>query len=346
MKKNKYSVQRYTTILLSMLLTVLFFTACKKSDTEDKSGPTVSSVTDLTNRTTPLASGTYSQWILIKGAHLATTYKVDFNSVLAADSLIWANDTSVTVKIPGPLPGATSNPITVYTKYGQVTYDFTILQPAPTITGFNPVSGGAGDVVTITGDWFTNLVSVKFGTADATVLSSTKTSIQVSVPPGVSQAYIIVTTSGGTTQSASAFGFKFVVFDDAVNAMFWSGGWGGSADYNNTTIVKRGTKSIKINYAGGYGSPIQLGGGTLDLSTYTAVKVSIYGGPGTNNNKVKLVLNGSASNGQELILVEGQWTDFTIPLNTLGSPGTLSEIWLQEFSGVGGIVYVDDFGLI
>ena len=345
MKKSILSAQRYTK-LLYLLLTVLLFSSCKKDSNEDNSAPVVNSVTSLTDRETPLPSGTYSQWILIKGAHLATTYKVDFNTVLAVDSLIWANDTSVTVKIPGPLPGATSNPITVYTKYGQVTYDFTILQPAPTISGFNPVSGDAGDVVTITGDWFTNLVSVKFGTADATVVSSTKNEIKVQVPAGVSQAYIIVTTSGGTTQSAAAFGFKFVVFDDAVNSMFWSGGWGGSADYNNTTIVKRGTKSIKINYAGGWGSPIQLGGGTLDLATYPAVKISIYGGPGTNNNKVKLILNGSASNGQELVLVEGQWTNFTIPLNTLGSPGTLTEIWLQEFSGIGGIVYVDDFGLI
>lgn len=330
-----------------ILSAVVFFSSCKKDAATDKNAPTISGVSTLNDRAHPLLSGTYSQWILIKGQHLATTYKVDFNSILAADSLIWADDTSVTVKIPGPLPGATKNPITVYTKYGQATYDFTILQPAPTITGFNPVSGNAGDVVTITGDWFTNLTSVKFGTTSATVVSSTKTEIKVQVPAGISQAYIFVTTAGGTTQSAGAFGFKFIVYDDAVNSMFWSGGWGGSADYNNTTIVKRGTKSIQVNYSGGYGSPIQLGGGTLDLTGYTAIKISIYGGPGSNNNKVKLILNGAASSGQELVLVEGQWTDFTVPLNTLGSPAILNEIWLQEFSGAATeIVYVDDFGLI
>lgn len=339
------NAKRFSGSLL-ILFSMLFLSSCKKDSTEDNSPPLITSVSKLTDRDVSINSGTYSQWILIRGQHLATTYKVDFNSILAADSLIWANDTSVTVKIPGPLPGATNNPITVYTKYGSYTYDFVILQPAPVINGFNPVSGGTGDVVTITGDWFTNLVSVKFGDIEATVLSSTKTEIQVSVPAGVSQAYIIVETSGGITQSSSAFGFKFIVFDDELNAMFWSGGWGGAADYNNTTVVKRGTKSIQVNYAGGWGSPIQLGGGTLDLSTYTAVKISIYGGAGTNNNKVKLVINGSASNGQELVLVEGQWTDFTIPLNTLGSPAVLNEIWLQEFSGVGGIIYVDDFGLI
>jgi hypothetical protein len=344
--KKQVSILSFAWIFLAGILASVSLSSCKKDAAEDTAAPSISGVTTLDDRSTQLGNGTYSQWILIKGAHLATTFKVDFNGVLAADSLIWANDTSVTVKIPGPLPGATSNPITVYTKYGSATYEFTILQPAPTITGFNPVSGGAGDMVTITGDWFTNLISVKFGTIDATIVSSNKTEIKVEVPAGVSQAYIFVTTSGGTTQSASAFGFRFVVYDDALNSMFWAGGWGGTADYNSTEVVKRGTKSIKVNYAGGWGSPIQIGGGTLDLSTYVAIKISIYGGPGTNFNKVKLTINGSASNGQELILREGQWTDFTIPLNTLGSPATLNEIWVQEFSGVGGVIYVDDFGLI
>jgi hypothetical protein len=333
--------------LLGILFAGLIFSSCKKSSTEDTNPPSIKNITTLSNRVDTLTSGRYSQWVLIKGAHLATTYKVDFNTVLAADSLIWADDTSVTVKIPGPLPGATSNPVTVYTKYGQATYNFTILQPPPTITGFNPVSGNAGDVVTITGDWFTNLVSVKFGTTNATIVSSTKTQIKVQVPTGISQAYLFVTTAGGTTQSTGAFGFKFIVYDDAVNSMFWTGGWGGSADFNNTTIVKRGTKSIKVSYSGGYGSPIQLGGGSLNLTGYTAVKLSIYGGPGSNNNKVKLTLNGAASSGQELILQEGQWKDFTIPLNTLGNPATLNEIWVQEFSGTSSeVIYVDDFGLI
>ncbi len=333
-------------VLISMFSTL--FISCKKDTAEDTLAPVITAVTNLDNRADPLLSARYSQWIIIKGQHLATTFKVDFNGVLVADSLRWANDTSVTVKIPGPLPGASNNPITVYTKYGQATVNFTILQPPPTITSFNPVSGGANDIITIAGDWFTNLTSVKFGTVDAVIVSSTKTEIKVKVPAGVSQAYLIITTSGGTTQSANAFGFKFIVYDDAVNSMFWiGGGWGGTSVLNSTENIKRGTYSVKISYAGGYGSPMQLGGGSLNLTGYTHVKISIYGGPGSTNNKVKLVLNGNGSSGVELVLVAGQWTDYSIPLNTLGSPSILNEIWLQEFSGTSSeIIFVDDFGLI
>lgn len=132
-----------------------------------------------------------------------------------------------------------------------------------------------------------------------------------------------------------------------MNSAWWSGGWGGTAVYNSTEVVKRGATSIKVSYAGGYGSPIQLGGGNLNTAEYTSIKLSVYGGSGTNNNKVKLILNGAASSGQEIVLTEGKWTDVTIPLNTLGSPATITEIWLQEFSNtVSSTIYVDDIGLI
>lgn len=335
-------------ILMLVLSSGIILSSCKKDNVGDTAAPTIDKVTTLTDRGASLPAGTYSQWILIKGQHLGTTFKVDFNGTLAADSLMFANDSSVTVQIPGPLTGISDNPITVFTKYGQATYSFVINQPPPTITSFNPVSGSADDIVTISGDWFTNVTSVKFGTANATILSSSKNEIKVKLPAGVSQAYIFVTTSGGTTKSANAFGFKFIVYDDAVNSMFWiGGGWGGTSALNSTEVVKRGKYSVKISYAGGYGSPMQLGGGSLSLVGYTKVKISIYGGPGTTNNKVKLVLNGNGSKGVELVLVAGQWTDYSISLSDLGDPATLNEIWLQEYSGTNSeYIYVDDFGLI
>lgn len=332
--------------MLAVLALLLVFSACKKDSLQDTNSPIIKNISTLSNRVDTLESGRYSQWILIRGEHLATTFKVDFNTVLAPDSLIWANDTSITVKVPGPLPGVTNNPITVFTKYGQATYNFTILQPPPVLSGFDPVSGGSGDVVTITGDWFTNLIDVKFGTDKATIVSSTKTELKVKVPDDVSQAYIYVTTAGGVTKSSGAFGFKFIVYDDAINPVFWAGGWGGTADYANKTIVKRGSSSVKMTFEGGYGAPMAVGGGNLDLSGYTAVKVSLYGGPGTNNNRILLVLNGVSSAGKALDLIEGRWTDFTIPLSELGNPAKLEQVWLVEWSGVGGVVYLDDLGLI
>ncbi|WP_025146490.1 IPT/TIG domain-containing protein [Pedobacter jeongneungensis] len=346
MKRKYYFLKHALMPVFSILFLAAFFSACKKENT-DSASPVLTSVTTLTDRNTGLSNATYSQWILIRGRHLASANQVDFNGTLISRDMIFANDTSITVQVPGPLAGATSNPITVTTAYGQATLAFNILQPAPVIGQFSPVSGSVGDVVTITGDWFTNLESVKFGTVAATVVSSSKTEIKVRVPAGGDQSYIFVTTSGGTSRSANIFGFKYIIYDDALNTSWWSGGWGGTTNYASTEVVKRGLRSIRVNYVGGWGSPIQIGGGNLATAGYTAIKISIYGGSGSNNNKVKLILNGSASSGQELILTEGKWTDYNIPLSTLGNPTAINEIWLQEFSnGATTLVYVDDLGLI
>ena len=159
--------------MMSMGL-ILFFGSCKKENTEDRNRPEINAVTDLMNRDIALTSVNYGDWIIIKGKHLSTTYKVEFNTILAEDSLIYADDTTVTVKIPAVLPDPANNPITVTTKYGSATYNFRILQPPPTILSFDPMAGPEGQLVTITGYNFGGVNSVKFGTNEATIVSNTK----------------------------------------------------------------------------------------------------------------------------------------------------------------------------
>ena len=67
---------------------------------------------------------------------------------------------------------------------------------------------------------------------------------------------------------------------DAVTSNWngWiGGGWGGTANYSNSSPVREGDKSVKIDYVGGYGSPMQLGGANVSTSGYTTFKISIYG---------------------------------------------------------------------
>ena len=83
----------------------------------------------------------------------------------------------------------------------------------------------------------------------------------------------------------------------------------------------------------------------IDLADKQAVKVSIYGGNAIN--MVKLVLNGNYDAGAVITINQGEWNDFTIPLSQLGSPATLNEIVIQEFSGAApSVIYIDDLGLI
>ena len=62
---------------------------------------------------------------------------------------------------------------------------------------------------------------------------------------------------------------------DAVTSNWngWTGGgWGGSINYCNTAPVREGDNSIKIDYVGGWGSPLQLGGASVNAASYTTLK--------------------------------------------------------------------------
>ncbi len=331
-------------VLPIMLMTILF--SCKKDHGLHEVPPTITGVTDLTNRGTTLSSVKFGEWIVIKGAHLATTYKVEFNTIVVSDSLYYADDSTVTVKIPANLPDPINNPITVTTKYGTATYGFKIMQPAPIITGFNPEAGLAGDVVTISGNHFNGVTEVKFDNAVATIVSKSNQELKVNVPAGVTSAFITVTTPVGSVTSLTKFGFKYMIYDEKLQTGWSNTSYSATAILNHTTTVKRGTTSISNAYTVGFGG-FRLSKATpaVSLTGYTAIKFSVFGGPGTEGKKARVIINGVSTTAFQILLKEGAWSTFEIPLSNFNNPTTLTSFELKEYSGLMVTVYLDDIGL-
>ncbi|HEX3165244.1 MAG TPA: hypothetical protein VHQ93_03235, partial [Chitinophagaceae bacterium] len=155
-------------------------------------------------------------------------------------------------------------------------------------------------------------------------------------------------------------------YNDAITSNWngWlGGGWGGTKDLNNPSPVREGSKSCKIDYSGGWGSPLQLGGASVSMTPYTTFKISIFGTAGTAGKKVNIVFNGnntvangipagsptSVCNFTITLGAEGQWSDYAIPFANFSGGSTttqLQEIWVQEYNGTGGfIIYIDAMGL-
>jgi RHS repeat-associated protein len=111
--------------------------------------------------------------------------------------------------------GAVTGPVSVQTAGGAATSPgfFTVLGGAPMIADFNPKTGPVGTIVTVTGSALKNGTpnpAVTFqgpngARLPAQINSATPTQVVVVVPNGAVTGVIDLTTSTGTTQTASAF---------------------------------------------------------------------------------------------------------------------------------------------
>lgn len=339
MKKNTLSNGIF--MMLALVLSIL--AACKKDNTENTAPPTLNSVTNLADRDTKLTSIGYGEWIIIYGTNLSTTNKVDFNGTPAPDSLIYGNENSVTVKIPAQLTDPINNPITVTTKYGSATLNFQIKQPAPIINSVDPPAGAVNDVVTIKGNYFKGVTEVKLENTPVTIVSSTQTEIKVRIPAGQTVGYFYVTTPVGTVKAPRYFGLRMVIFDDVLGTGWTNTSYSSTYDMNQSVIVRRGTKAIGHKNTVGFGAARFRSIPAFNTTGYTALKISIYGGPGTAGKKIRISLT-PAKLTYELILTEGSWTDYEVPFINLGNPTTIDYITFQEFSGLASQIYIDDVG--
>jgi hypothetical protein len=369
--------------LLLSLLIVAGLASCKKSEEGGKGAPTVTRVRLLSKTDTTrdvihnitldsisvfdqtrvraydstVTAGRLNTQYAILGSNLLTTKSVSFNGQSVYFNPGLTTDNSIIITIPATVPfgPSQSNKLTIVTQYGQVEYNFAILQPPPSITSFVPLAAGAGDIVTITGAVFNSVTTVRFNDTPAEIVGTpTSTEIKVKVPAGIVQANIFVTTPGGTTRSALTFGFKSLVYDD-VFAPGWGDayyGYNSSRDSVNTEHPKRGRFAIKTTFKDAYGA-FQHGynGAILDVkkSGLTAIKFSIYGGDGTDGKSVQIVLNGNYGSTAVVVvpLTTGKYTDYTIQLSSLGNPDTIKEFVIQSYGGnVPSTIYIDDIGFI
>jgi hypothetical protein len=295
--------------------------------------------------------------VTITGTDLDLVKKVYFNSVSAAvTSFVSQSATSLVVTVPGATTKGKVKLEAASTVQTTSAADLDVVLPAVTSTSPNPVD--TLKPLTITG---TNLDVVSYisfvGVTNSVTnfVSQSPTQIVVTVPGGAISGKLTLgvknsTLSVKSPNDVSIIGSSvppIIIYDDAITSAWngWvGGGWGGNKDYNNTSPVRQGSKSIKIDYVGGWGSPFQLGAGNINLGGYTSLKISIYGEVGSGGKKVNIGFNGA--DGYNITLVEGTWTDYTIPLSSINSASTLTDMLIKEYNGTGGFtIYVDAIGL-
>ena len=323
---------------------------------------TTSTSTNVTTQIIPFDSLTMSGVgggsYRVVGTNLGSVTAITVNGITAYFNRALASDNSVIFQVPtnAPFGPTQAGSLVLTTLHGSVTYKFSVIQPPPVINSFNPVAGSPGDTITISGAVLDNATAVKFGTISAKIVSNTSTQLKVLLPAGVVQAFISVTTAGGTSTSTSSFGYKYIIYDDAL-AKGWGGNGGGYSGYNstinfaNTTQVERGTNSIAVTFLNSYGA-LQIGyGGSTAVNVAAlglkSIKFFVYGGAGIKTgDKLQVVINGNYG-GYTVTMTAGAYTSYTIPLSALGNPANITEVVLQnQGSALNSVIYVDDLGFI
>ncbi len=290
--------------------------------------------------------------VIISGVNFSLVNSVKFGGVAASFSPTLFTNHKIQATVPLKA-GPGNQYITVMNPNGVDSIPFNV-DFSPVINSFSPLSGSTGDLITVSGVRFTGATSLMLGSTSISYAVVNDSTITFKVPSGAISGTITVATPYGLGTSKSSLsilvaGLAFPIYDEGVtsnwtNSGWIGGGWGGTVNYNNTSPVETGTYSARIDYVGGYGSPLQLGGASINLAPYSSFKISIYGGPGSNGLKINIGINQQDS--YTITLVEGKWTDYQISLSSLTTSSTLTDIWIKEYNGTGGFsIFVDNMGL-
>lgn len=223
--------------------------------------------------------------------------------------------------------------------------------PAPVITSLSQVLASPGDILTITGQNFVKVKSVRFGSTAATFTAVSRSEIKVTVPADFdSYALIVVETDFGVS-AASSIGLKYLLYEDSLKGSGW--GWDVQPEFQSTEKVSRGTYSIKKMMGSWHGLYM---GSSIDLKTadYQFVKMSVFP---TESTKIMVTINSDrddSSKGTTVILEAGKWNNISIPISDLHPElipgGIFKSVFVQEFSGKtitpASVIYFDDIGFL
>lgn len=133
-----------------------------------------------------------------------------------------------------------------------VTKDFEILQPKPTIASFTPERPKANQKVVVVGEWFQNVISVKFKSKTVVFEQIDTKSVSFTVPDGTTLGDLVtIETKGGKVDKFLDIDlgynvYKYMDFDGG--GMYAANSWRNNGDITDAVIFSN-TNGKDGNYA-------------------------------------------------------------------------------------------------
>ncbi len=302
------------------------------------------------------AEGLPGTLVVIKGNGLADIQKVYFGETNARFNPVYNTNEVLMVRVPAEAKYGNLKLI-LMNKGGDATKretNFRVLQPPPVIDTFEPSEGSPGDVITLTGKIFMNLIEVRFGDKKAEIVSKSDTQIKVKVPEGTEKAPIEVVTEGGAVLSKLDFspkGVGYFLYDDQLQNGYQNWSWA-KVTLADQTKVKSGKNAIKVVFSA-WAALWLNNPNPLKASDFKTLKFWVYGGE-DNDKKIKVFYRAkddgspSGNTGVTLTIKAKVWTEVVLNISDLGNEPNLKGIIFQEFGNAGDQidpVYFDDIRL-
>ena len=240
MKKLIYNVNNYLLLVLLAAVAILLQPGCKKDSSSG--APVITSIRNYVAHPgdSLLSKVGTGQWVVISGHNLKGVLQIYFDGVEGSFNDVYNSDTSAIALIPAVIafpsvPAKQLNTIQYITTHGQTTFSFSIVAPAPQITGFSDEDANPGDSVKIIGFNFFFISNLSFAGKTITGYNASNdgTTITLAVPPGIPQTggpVSITTKSGTVTTVYNVEDFVDGVLQNYDNVSNFSFGSGSSND--------------------------------------------------------------------------------------------------------------------
>ena len=150
----------------------------------------------------------------------------------------------------------------------------------------------------------------------------------------------------GTTAAQGRPQAPLVIYDDALASGWANWSWDTTINLNNISPVHGGTQSIAVTYTAAWGGCIST---PIRLSAPAAMRhcVSSFTAAAQARANCALWPMAMATTSMPVTAVANTWTQIDVPLSTLGSPTTLTDLYWQDTTGgAQPIFYLDDIQLI
>jgi hypothetical protein len=322
----------------------------------NSSGDTTQTIRTTQTTTIPFDSattaGNLGAYYVIEGTNLGSATSVTFNGATAYFNRALITDNSIIVAVPSTTPyfgPQATDSLTVTTTHGAVSYKFTILPPAPTVSSYSDFdfTSTGNFQMTLKGVGFSAVTAVTLqgtlsGTSPVNIVSTQGDTVLVLSFPSTSitrGTLAFSYNSGGTT--LTAIGNQELVNVDAAYQVFAlsnvAPGWG-SWSYDNAGVSNKqagitGVESYNMQFSGPNGYKVdglRYESGTAAVGvTYspsiTYLVFYVYGGVNKETMYVEFgggpgggFANSNTANAINAVTVlPGQWNYFKIPISSL-----------------------------